>query len=51
MASKGIKNPLLLKALRLGMNPKTLSLISRRFGLPGLAISAGLTGYDLYKNR
>ena len=51
MASKGIKNPLLLKALRLGMSPKSLSIVSRRFGLPGLAISAGLWGYDKWKNR
>ena len=51
MASKGIKNPLLLKALRLGMSPRALMLGSRFLGLPGLALTAGLTGYDLYKNR
>jgi len=51
MASKGIKNPMILKALRLGMSPRTLSMVSRRFGLPGLAISAGMWGYDKWKNR
>ena len=51
MASKGIKSPVLLKALRMGMSPRTLSLVSRRFGLPGLAISAGMWGYDKWKNR
>ena len=51
MASKGIKNPLLLKALRLGMKPSTLRMISKRFGMPGLAISAGMWGYDKWKNR
>jgi len=51
MASRGIKNPMLLKALRLGISPRTLSLVSRRFGLPGLAISGGLWGYDKWKNR
>jgi len=51
MASKGIQNPMLLKALRMGMSPRTLSLVSRRFGLPGLAVSAGMWGYDKWKNR
>ena len=51
MASKGIKNPLLLKAIRMGMSPKTLSLISRRLGMPGLALTAGMWGYDKWKNR
>ena len=51
MASKGIQNPLLLKALRLGMSPRTLRLVSSKLGLPGLAISAGMWGYDKWKNR
>ena len=51
MASKGIKNPMLLKALRLGISPKVLSVVSRRFGLPGLMVSGGLWGYDKWKNR
>ena len=50
-ASKGIKNPMLLKALRLGMKPSTLRMISKRFGMPGLAVSAGMWGYDKWKNR
>jgi len=33
------------------MSPRTLSLVSRRFGLPGLAVSAGMWGYDKWKNR
>jgi len=51
MATRGVKNPLLLKALRMGMSPRTLSLVARRFGIPGLAISAGMWGYDKWKNR
>jgi hypothetical protein len=51
MASKGIRNPLLLKALRLGMSPRTLMLGSRFLGLPGLALTAGMWGYDKWKNR
>ena len=51
MASKGITNPILLKALRMGIKPSVLRTIASRFGLPGLAISAGLWGYDKWKNR
>jgi len=51
MATKGIQNPMLLKALRLGMKPSTLRMISSKFGIPGLAISAGMWGYDKWKNR
>jgi len=51
MATRGIKNPMLANAIRLGISPRTLSLVSRRFGLPGLAISAGMWGYDKWKNR
>ena len=50
MASKGIKNPILLKALRMGMSPRTLRLVSSKFGIPGLAISAGMWGYDKWKS-
>jgi len=50
-ASKGIANPMLLKALRLGMKPSTLRMISSRFGLPGLMITGGMWGYDKWKNR
>ena len=51
MASRGIKNPMLLKALRLGIKPSTLRMISSKFGLPGLLISGGMWGYDKWKNR
>ena len=51
MATRGIKNPLLLKALRMGMKPSVLRMISSKFGIPGLAISAGMWGYDKWKNR
>jgi len=51
MASKGIKNPMLLKALRLGIKPSTLRMISSKFGLPGLMITGGMWGYDKWKNR
>ena len=51
MASKGIKNPMLLKALRLGMSPRALRLVSSRLGLPGLLITGGMWGYDKWKNR
>jgi hypothetical protein len=49
-ASKGIKNPMLLRALRLGMSPGALRMGSRFLGLPGLALTAGMWGYDKYKN-
>jgi len=45
MASTGM----LSNALRLGMKPNTIKAISSRFGLPGLALSLGYTGYDQYK--
>ena len=51
MATKGIKNPMVLKALRLGMSPRALRLVSSRFGLPGLMITGGMWGYDKWKNR
>ena len=40
---------ILSKVLRLGLNPRTIAGISRFAGLPGLALSAGLTAYDLYQ--
>jgi hypothetical protein len=51
MASKGITNPTLLKALRLGMSSRTLRMMSSRLGMPGLALTAGMWGYDKWKNR
>ena len=41
----------LLKALRLGMSPGALRIGSRFLGLPGLALTAGMWGYDKWKNR
>ena len=51
MATKGVRNPLLLKALRLGMSPGAIRVGSRFLGLPGLALTAGMWGYDKWKNR
>ena len=50
-AKAGIKNPMLLRALRMGISPGALRMISSKFGLPGLAISSGMWGYDKWKNR
>ena len=52
MATRGMApTGILAKAIRMGISPRTLSLVSRRFGMPGLAISAGMWGYDKWKNR
>jgi len=52
IATKGMKpTGIMAQAIRLGMSPRTLSLVSRRLGWPGLAVSAGLWGYDKWKNR
>ena len=52
MATRGMApTGILAKALRMGISPRTLSLVSRRVGMPGLAISAGMWGYDKWKNR
>ena len=52
LATRGMKpTGILAKAIRMGMSPRTLSLVSRRFGMPGLAVSAGMWGYDKWKNR
>ena len=47
IASRSL-NPTVAKILRLGMNPRTISMVSRGFGLPGLALSLGLTAYDKF---
>jgi len=47
-ATKGLKSPGLAKAMRLGISPAALRIGSRFFGLPGLAISAGISGYEMY---
>ncbi len=52
-ATKGL-NPTLAKTMRLGISPSVLKTVSRRFGLPGLALSAGISGYELfddYRNK
>ena len=52
MATRGMPSSgILAKALRMGMSPRTLRLVSSKFGIPGLAISAGMWGYDKWKNR
>ena len=38
------------KFLRMGLSPRMIAGASRFLGLPGLALSLGLTGYDAYKN-
>ena len=45
IASRSV-NPKVAKILRLGINPRTLRMVSSRFGLPGLALSLGFTAYD-----
>jgi hypothetical protein len=51
MATAGMKgSPRLAKALSLGISRPMLKTISRKFGMPGLALSAGLSGYDLWKD-
>ena len=52
-ATKGV-NPAIAKTMRLGISPSVLKTVSRRFGLPGLALSAGISGYELfddYRNK
>jgi hypothetical protein len=53
-ATKGLKSPGLAKAMRLGISPGALKTVSRRFGIPGLALSLGISGYEMfddYKNK
>ena len=52
-ATKGL-NPAIAKTMRLGISPSVLKTVSRRFGLPGLALSLGISGYetfDDYRNK
>ena len=52
-ATKGL-SPGISKAMRLGISPSALKTVSRRFGLPGLALSLGISGYetlDDYRNK
>ena len=51
MATAGMKpGSKLARALSLGMSRPMLKKISRRFGMPGLLASAGLSGYDLWQD-
>jgi hypothetical protein len=51
MATAGMKpGSKLAKALSLGMSRPMLKTVSRRFGMPGLLASAGLSGYDLWQD-
>ena len=52
-ATKGL-SPTIAKTMRLGISPSVLKTVSRRFGLPGLALSAGISGYEMfddYRNK
>ncbi len=52
-ATKGL-NPTIAKTMRLGISPNVLKTVSRRFGLPGLALSMGISGYEMfddYRNK
>ena len=48
LVSKGLKSPGLAKVMRLGISPGALRVASRAFGLPGLALSLGISGYEMY---
>ena len=52
-ATKGL-SPGISKAMRLGISPGALRIASRAFGLPGLALSLGISGYEMfddYRNK
>jgi len=44
-------SPAVSNFMRLGISPTALKTVSRRFGLPGLALSAGISGYEMYRNK
>jgi len=44
-------SPAVSNIMRLGISPTMLKTVSRRFGLPGLALSAGISGYEMYQNK
>jgi hypothetical protein len=48
LVSRGLKSPGIAKAMRLGISPAALRIGSRFFGLPGLALSLGISGYEMY---
>jgi len=43
-------SPAVSNIMRLGISPTMLKTVSRRFGLPGLALSAGISGYEMFDN-
>jgi len=43
-------SPAVSNFMRLGISPTMLKTVSRRFGLPGLALSAGISGYEMFDN-
>ena len=43
-------SPAVSSIMRLGISPTMLKTVSRRFGLPGLALSAGISGYEMFNN-
>ena len=43
-------SPAVSSIMRLGISPTALKTVSRRFGLPGLALSAGISGYEMFNN-
>ena len=44
-------SPLASKIMRLGASPAALKTFSRRFGLPGLALSSGVSAYEMFRNK
>ena len=51
MATRGMpKTGILSRALKMGMSPGALRVLSSG-GIYGLLASAGLKGYDIWKNR
>jgi len=46
-ATKGV-GPGIAKAMRLGISPAALRVGSRFLGMPGLALSLGISGYEMY---
>ena len=43
--------PKMANFMRLGISPTAIKTVSRRFGLPGLGISAGISAYEMYQNK
>jgi len=44
-------SPMASKIMRLGASPAALKTVSRRFGLPGLAVSSGISAYEMFRNK